>query len=98
MFSYIGLCLTAKRSGKSSCVVLPLQEFDRGAMTVLIHGTWSSTDGNVWCVCFKNSKTQGMFTERSYVIVLLLHEFMTFYDIVRWFDFLFKVCTPTKLV
>lgn len=44
MFGYIGLCLTAKRSGKRSCVVLPLQEFDRGAMTVLIHGMWSSTD------------------------------------------------------
>lgn len=44
MFGDIGLCLTAKRSGKRSCVVLPLQEFDRGAMTVLIHGMWSSTD------------------------------------------------------
>lgn len=28
-----------------------------------------------------------MFTERSYVIVLLLYEFMTFFVIVRLFDF-----------
>ena len=46
-FSRSDLCLTAKKRGRRSCVVLPLQGFDCGAMTVLSHGTWSSTDGNV---------------------------------------------------